>query len=369
MAKILLNADVEYALRMWTGTDFVEKLSTRGHSCFIFTPFGRDVHNLDRALALPNVLKGSFKDDYARPFHSRDVKDIPVEFHAAVRGHIHSMLNSCDLTIVASAGERFINQEIIRLSKEMKKPVVFMVEGLNNADYGIPVYPEAVFVWGDVMRQVFLDKVKNSKPCPAAVLRVTGSPRFDIHFKRAAQAQNVLRQILVAMPCYHPSYNEEEARGVLAGITKLELTDYSVLIHPHPGSSDELWRRLATEVGLKSFTIDRQKPIADCLAESSVVVTGASTIALEAMIFDKPVVCLSAFGHLAGQRHFLPLYSSNARYLVTNYVEAANALKRAISFPGEQSENRREIVKRYFANGGDASDACVDEIERMLKLK
>lgn len=371
MSKILLNADVDYALRMWTGTDFVRELSSRGHDVLIFTPFGKDIHGLGDALELTTskVLRGSFKDD-ARRFHNKDIRDIPQEYHNPIRAHIHQMLNTVDISVLASAGERFLNQEIIKISKERGKPVVFMIEGLNNADYGIPVYPDAIFVWGEIMRQTFLDGVKNSKPAWPQVLRVTGAPRFDAHFEKAGSKDEYFlkaKQILIAMPCYHKEYNIEEAKAVMAGIAQAKIDGIHVLIHPHPGSPDELWHGLAKEYKIASYAVDRKRPIIDCIAESEVVVTGASTVALEAMIFDKPIVCLSAFRHLETQRHFKPLYSSNAKYLAMNYAEVATAIRQAFARPKEHSENRKELVRRYFANGGSASKACVDEIEKMIK--
>ena len=369
MSKILLNADVDYALRMWTGTNFVKELSSRGHEVLIFTPFGKDIYGLGAMLALTTskVLRGSFKDD-ARRFHNKDIKDIPQEYHNPIRAHIHQMLNTVDISIVSSAGERFLNQEIVRISKERGKPVIYMIEGLNNAEYGIPIYPDAIFVWGDVMRQTFLNGVKNSKPAWPQVLKVTGAPRFDAHFEEAnSKYATRVKQILVAMPCYHKEYNVDEGRAVMAGIARAGIEGVHVLIHPHPGSPDELWHGLAKEYKIDSYMVDRKKLIVDCIAESEIVVTGASTIALEAMIFDKPIVCLSAFRHLETQRHFKPLYSSNAKYLATNYAEVANAVKQAFAKPMEQSENRKELARRYFANGGSASKACADEIEKMVK--
>jgi len=347
--KILLNCDVDWAWRMWGESPFLDELSKQ-HEPIIFCD--KNIKTEYTKISLPTDL---------RKYHHKH--DIPDDKKKDILEFLKKILKEIDVVLLASAGERFVNLELIKLCKEMGKKSVFMVEGLNNADYGIPVWPDKIFVWGKVMRDLFIENVKNTGSCPPDILEITGQPRFD-NFYEIARPRKAYKVVMVAPPFYSSSYAEETADLIMGGLRNFKTPDL-LMVHPHPSIGTNLYRDTNKKYRKDGFYVSKGS-LREFWQLADVCVTSASTIAIEAMCFDIPVVIADKRGIIKTQRHFRHLLKSGSYLYAQTHEDVENAVNWSLQNPQEKSKERQKMVKDYFcAFDGKSSQRCVRAIKKL----
>jgi CDP-glycerol glycerophosphotransferase (TagB/SpsB family) len=152
---------------------------------------------------------------------------------------------------------------------------------------------------------------------------------------------------------------------------------FSLLFRPHP--RDREWReRFGMALGREDVHV--QEPsfrdfehLATLLQHCDCVVTNAGTILLEALVNDRPAVCVLydeggtpgeswALKNVIGE-HYRELAQSDAFYKAERFEEVVEGIWRALANPGELADERRRIAREVVGDvDGHAADRVADAI-------
>ena len=151
----------------------------------------------------------------------------------------------------------------------------------------------------------------------------------------------------------------------------------SLLFRPHP--RDREWRErfraaLATDgIAVQEASYTDFEELATLLQHCSCVVTNAGTILLDALVNDRPSVCVlydegappgesHALQNLIGE-HYRELAESNAFYRAASFEEVVEGIGRALAHPEELADERRRVALRVVGEvDGHAGERVVDAI-------
>jgi CDP-glycerol glycerophosphotransferase (TagB/SpsB family) len=152
---------------------------------------------------------------------------------------------------------------------------------------------------------------------------------------------------------------------------------FSLLFRPHP--RDREWRerfsaalfRDGTAVQEPSFT--DLETLAILLQHGDVVVSNAGTILLDALVNDRPAVCVLydegapageswAWKNVSGE-HYKALIQSEAFYRAESFDYVTAAIERALADPGELAPERRRVAREVVGEiDGRAAERVADAI-------
>jgi CDP-glycerol glycerophosphotransferase (TagB/SpsB family) len=156
---------------------------------------------------------------------------------------------------------------------------------------------------------------------------------------------------------------------------------FQLLFRPHP--RDREWAtRFASARGRDgvhlqepSFTDLEQLTV--LLQHADVVVANAGTILLDALVNDRPSVCvLYDEGAPAGEswaaknvvgKHYEELAASGAFYRADCFDDVVSGIERALADPAELAEARRRVVREVVGEvDGHAAERAVDAIVEVV---
>ena len=166
------------------------------------------------------------------------------------------------------------------------------------------------------------------------------------------------------------SWWEQEARGRM-----------SLLFRPHP--RDRQWReRFAGAAGREGVHVQEASftdldVLATILQHAGCVVANAGTVLLEALVNDRPAVCVLydegappgeswALKNVSGE-HYRELAESSAFYRANRFEDVVRGIERALADPGELAEERRRVALQVVGElDGRAAERVADAIVRAV---
>jgi CDP-glycerol glycerophosphotransferase (TagB/SpsB family) len=152
---------------------------------------------------------------------------------------------------------------------------------------------------------------------------------------------------------------------------------FQLLFRPHP--RDQEWgHRFSAALGTAGVYVQQPsytdlEELAVLLQHADAVVANAGTILLDALINDRPAVCVLydegappneswAAKNVVG-KHYEELAASGAFYRARSFDEVIAGLERALRDPGELAEARRRVVREVVGDvDGLAAARAVDAI-------
>ena len=156
----------------------------------------------------------------------------------------------------------------------------------------------------------------------------------------------------------------------------------SLLFRPHPRDAD--WRerfRAAVEtegVAVQEASFTDFEELATLLQHCDCVVANAGTILLDALVNDRPAVCVLydeggappdesfAMKNVIGE-HYRELAASEAFYRAESFDEVVRGVERALAQPGELADERRRVAHQVVGEvDGRAGERVADAIARVL---
>jgi hypothetical protein len=292
----------------------------------------------------------------------------------------------------------------IHVAKAMSIPTVGFLFSWDNLTSRSRIFEpyDYFFVWHEPMRRQLLGQYPFLKP---ENVIVTGTPQFDFHFKpqfwlsREALGRRLgfdpARPFVLYTTAVGPFF-PEEYRTVQRVIQQLQEIDLpqkpQLLVRIYPKAPDAKMLELAQQPipdvifppmlwDLQWFTpsFDDQPNYTGLLRECALGINAASTVSLELMMHDKPVINLGfdppgshlpralRFSKHITFDHYKPVAESGGVMVAWSPEEMGDYLQQGLTCPEAQSARRRHFIQDTF---GNTLDGCAGQrvAERLLEL-
>lgn len=264
---------------------------------------------------------------------------------------------------------------------------------------------DRLVVWNEIMKS---QAVGLHGYQPAAV-SVAGAPQFDLHFRARTPRADFFRRIgadpdrkliaLTTTPRSLYSHHDHVLRSLVQAMSDGRLLNAQVLVRLHPRDDVDAYKEFAgtphviiekpfrdTVKVADGLAIDvmpeNQKHLGDTLFHADAVVNVASTISIEACIFDTPVVniCFDGPGESAYVKsarryysftHYVNITSRDAVRVATSPEEMVAAVARYLAEPELDAAGRRQVVldQCQFTDGQSAERVTALVLEELGTAK
>jgi UDP-N-acetylglucosamine:LPS N-acetylglucosamine transferase len=244
-----------------------------------------------------------------------------------------------------------------------------------------------------VQNRVMEDDLRRYHGIEPERVRVTGWPQTDLFHRRRPRAEyeGLLhrygldpRRQLVVVAGNTPSNAPYEGRFVerlVAWWDQGAGDRFQLLFRPHP--RDREWReRFAAAAGREGVVVQEASytdldDLATLLQHADAVVCNAGTILLDALVGDRPAVCVLydegappgeswAAKNVVG-KHYEELAASGAFYRAERFEDVVAGIERALERPDELAAERRRAVEQVVGTvDGRAAERVVDAAAEVL---
>lgn len=309
------------------------------------------------------------------------------------------------LVVCANPGLVFSEVPLMRTAR--RRGVTCMVIDASWDNFTNKLLPvrqaDRLVVWNDLMK----DQAVTLHGYRPDAVTVSGAPQFDVHFTPQARATrdeffrrvgaDPSRKLIVVTTTPRSLYRHHDhvLRVLAEAMARGPLSGAQVLVRLHPRDDVEAYREFTGVPGIiieKPFrdtvtvadglAIDvmpeHQRHLGDTLCHADVVVNVASTITIEACIFDTPVVNICFDGveeepYEASARryyrftHYVNITRHNSVRVATSPAEMVEAVARYLGDPTLDAEGRRQVVRDQcqFTDGQSSTRvvaAVLDEL-------
>jgi len=314
-------------------------------------------------------LARTFLPSLARPSSRYDLSDALVSHHAA-----EALFDRYEpsLLVVSSPGLIFSEVPLLRTARRQRIRSIAIDPSWDNfTNKLLPVRRvDRLLVWNELMRDQAIALHGYRPP----EIRICGAPQFDAYFLRATAAstrETFFRRIgadparalitVTTTPRSLYMHHDHVIRRLSEAIVSGRIAKPAqILVRLHPRDEEDAYRDVRTwphVIVEKPFrpTVkagdglavdvmpEHQSHLADTMRHSDVAVNVASTIAIEACVFDTPVVNVSFDGEQPSE------YVKSARryYKFTHYV---NITRHHAARVAETPDQMIEWVNRYLTD-------------------
>jgi hypothetical protein len=241
-----------------------------------------------------------------------------------------------------------------------------------------------------VQNEVMRDDLVRYHDVDASRIVVTGWPQTDVFHRRRPRAEfeallaelglDPTRPVVLVMgntPTNAP-FEDRLVERLLAWWQESRASErFSLLFRPHPRDRDWHERFAAAltcgGVAVQEPSFTDLETLAVLLQHGNVVVANAGTILLDALVNDRPAVCVLydqgapageswALKNVSGE-HYKALMESDAFYRAARFEEVADGIERALVHPGELSAARVRLARDVVGDiDGKAAARVADAI-------
>ena len=312
-----------------------------------------------------------------------------------------------DLIVCANPGLVFSEVPLMRTARRRGVPCIVIDASWDNfTNKLLPVRQvDRLVVWNEIMKE---QAVRLHGYRPEAV-SVAGAPQFDVHFNAQARCTRAeffqrigadpSRKLIVLTTTPRSLYRHHDyvLRELSAAIARGPLAGAQVLVRLHPRDEVEAYREFEgvphviiekpfrhTVTVADGLAIDvmpeHQRHLGDTLCHADVVVNVASTITIEACIFDTPVVNI-CFDGPEGEpfvrsatryyrfTHYVNITNRQAVRVATSAAEMVESVARYLADRSLDAAGRRQVVldQCQFTDGGSAARVTATVINELGK--
>jgi UDP-N-acetylglucosamine:LPS N-acetylglucosamine transferase len=244
-----------------------------------------------------------------------------------------------------------------------------------------------------VQNAVMDDDLRGYHDIDPARIVVTGWPQTDVFSRGRPRAEydallrsyglDPARPLVLVMgntPTNAP-YEDRFVERLVSWWQEGPRERFQLLFRPHP--RDREWeQRFRAARGVEGIHLQEPsftdlEELAALLQHADAVVANAGTILLDALVNDRPAVCvLYDEGAPAGEswaaknvvgKHYEELAASGAFYRAESFEEVVTGLERALAKPGELADARHAVVRAVVGEvDGRAAERAVDAIVEVV---
>jgi len=214
--------------------------------------------------------------------------------------------------------------------------------------------PDTTAVYGKFFERILVE----NGGYPEGSVVVTGQPSYDFLYnardngarERICSQLDIGRSqdIVVLATQTHRGFTNDQNRRLLEIVFDAigEFPGKKLVVKLHPAEEPSLHRRIARERGvLDDIVIVKDVNLFDLLRACEMLITAHSTVALEGMLFDKPVVTVN----VTGGRDVMPYAESGAAIGVRDAAELTGAM-RAVFTDDELQKKLQDGRKKFIAD-------------------
>jgi CDP-glycerol glycerophosphotransferase (TagB/SpsB family) len=308
---------------------------------------------------------------------------------------------------VTTSPFRFDEPAIMAAAKRQGIPTISFITSWDNLSTKnrMQFRSDAFLVWSQKMKDELLEYYPYARDVP---IYIVGVPQFDVFYQprfHVSRAEYCKRQgldparkiVLYALGSPNMIREHHGAIDMAGRVARGELGDVQLLVRPHPNfdKSDDIeaLRHMSERVRVQTTAEPNLATLArtqdpemirdwvNTFRHADVVVNLSSTVAVDAALFDKPVVNLD-YDPEPGQpngrlvkdinhcwTHFEPIASSGGVWLTSTPDETLAATKAYLADPSLHRERRRwvaEFVCGFVdgSNGRRMADAITEFASR-----
>ncbi len=278
---------------------------------------------------------------------------------------LKGLLDTCQpLCVVAASDSHRYSRLITLMARQHSIRTLVVQHGATVSPHAyVPVYADRIAVWGDTSRRWFI-----GHGVPEKQIVVTGQPRFDgvqpsadESWPREPLSQTQASLLLATNPI--GAGPNAELWGIVCEALRSLRYKGRLVLKPHPGQSDcDLFRRLVDQSGLPWEIAPSHADLNTLISTSTTVITTQSTVGIEALIHDKPLVVVD----LPGIQATIPYHEYHCSFTAKDSTELAEALAKALSRSDEVVRHRvgarRFLADYLYRLDGQASSRIADLI-------
>jgi glycosyltransferase involved in cell wall biosynthesis len=251
-----------------------------------------------------------------------------------------------------------------KMTREMIKstyPISSYTEGLNIA----------------VVSQFAKDAHINMG-APADKIFVTGQPRFDLIGLAKTDKRKIIAElgipenkgiIVLATQPLGTLWTEKDREEFISTVVNAlrEFPEKQLVIKLHPGEKLEEYQKMLAEMDDNKAIVCQSIDLYGLLRACDILMTVHSTVALEAMILDKPVIILN----LAGRPDAMPYAQRGPALGVYKKEDLVPMIRKALHDPevGKELKERRErfVSEHAYKLDGQATKRVAELIIRLAE--
>ena len=139
--------------------------------------------------------------------------------------------------------------------------------------------------------------------CSTARMWAAGSPKLDVYVSRPKHSRDAIRRILILTNPKSANSSlwadDEPEEYILAVFDALrDWPKIELIVRPHPSELPAYYRDLLAPLASSCLRIEADTPIAPLMDQCDLLITPATTVVLEAMLLDKPVIWFNPTHHI-----------------------------------------------------------------------
>ncbi|MCW3985538.1 MAG: CDP-glycerol glycerophosphotransferase family protein [Candidatus Bathyarchaeota archaeon] len=237
-----------------------------------------------------------------------------------------------------------------------------------KASVNYTLIPDKTAVYGEYAKDVL------TKYCdyPNDTVEVTGQPRYDI-LAKAEEIFDKKRFLkdhkldfdkkIVLLITQNRSTSEKFLRIAINSLKTLK--NVQTIIKPHPCDSEKWHRKVLQEEGYSALILNPKANTSEALFACDLVATVSSTVTIEAMILNKPVVIIDLVGHMEPMGYV----ESGVALGAYDEKDVALTIRKALFDEKTRVEleiNMNEFVEYHLHDVGNATKNVLGLIKEMV---
>lgn len=267
-----------------------------------------------------------------------------------------------DMILLSGEGSPF-SRGIVQLLKQFNIPTIHFQHGLFINEMPNFVNSDYVFSIGEFPKKQFLKYAsKNSK------IEVIGCPRYDKFEKRDYGNKKI---ILYAMEIANGNdivpdthLTKKRQKEILEQIFKVmkDFPEYKLIIKTRPGwEMAKLPELVARKLSFSNFEVIEKADNIKLLNESEIVIINSTTMGIEALLLDRPVISFS----YKDLDKFNPYTKIDAVKVVYSSTQLKELIEKLIS--KKHKNLKKGNFKQWLFYDKGASERAVKLIHKILK--